>query len=190
MVNGTRWEALEDIAHKIQFDMHGVKQSDVYKFYLWEQYKRSSRSERTEIVKEIREAYTYMAELESIDMIRLLLFGTQHGNRIIRSLRGPGLPVVDGRECLRCTVDLFEKHCGLITEHAMGHLIAFANICIKLDVEEAFKLTYEELNVMTYKLKRLSFDLRHSPSSTSGSKEHLLIGHNGDGHVEGQTQAL
>ncbi|PWA47703.1 asparaginyl endopeptidase 1 [Artemisia annua] len=143
MVNGTRWEALEDIAHKIQFDMLGVKQSDAYKFYLWERYKRSSRSERTKIVKEIREFYTYMAELEkSINMIGLLLFGPQHGSTIMRSSRVPGLP---DWECLRSTVELFEKHCGLITEHAMGHLIAFANICIKLvdkeAVEEAFKLT-------------------------------------------------
>ena len=58
----------------------------------------SSRSERAEIVKEIRETYNYMAHMEkSIDMIGLLLFGPQQ-------VRSSGLPVVDDWECYESTV--------------------------------------------------------------------------------------
>ncbi|GJY08767.1 asparaginyl endopeptidase 1 [Tanacetum coccineum] len=125
MGNGTRWESLEDIANRIRFDMLGIKQKDIYMFSLWDSYKRSSRSERASIVDEIRETFAYMAHLEkSLNMIGLLLFGPQNGTTIIRSTRGPGLPVVDNWECYRSTVELFEKHCGLITEYAMDHMFS------------------------------------------------------------------
>nr|GEV95429.1 RNA-directed DNA polymerase, eukaryota [Tanacetum cinerariifolium] len=144
--SGTRWESLEDIANGIRFDMPGIKQKDTYRFFLWYRYKRSSRSERTSIVDEIREMFAYMAHLEKrLNMIGLLLFGPQIGTTIIRSSRRPGLPVVDDWECYKSMVGLFQKHYGSIRDYAMDHFLAFANICNNLDekeaIEEAFKLT-------------------------------------------------
>ncbi|PWA83259.1 peptidase C13, legumain [Artemisia annua] len=85
----------------------------------------SSRSERAEIVKEIRETYTYMAHMEkSIDWIASFWYGL--------------------RSSIQSEVPGY-LHCGLVPEPSMGRLLAFANICNKrVDkeaVEEAFKLT-------------------------------------------------
>lgn len=126
--------------------MRGVKQIDIYLFYLWGKYKRSSGLERAKVTREIRESMAYMVYLDSaIDMIGLLLFGPQHGRTIIHSVRAPGLPLVDDWECLTSIVDSFERHCGLLTEYGMRHLSAFANICNKqvpkLSIEESFTLT-------------------------------------------------
>ncbi|GKB94479.1 asparaginyl endopeptidase 1 [Tanacetum coccineum] len=110
--------------------MRGLKQSDIYLFYLWGKYKRSSGLERAKVAKEIRESLAYMLYLDTaIDMIGLLVFGPQQGHTIIHSVRAPGLPLVDDGECLRST--------------SLNR--SFANVCNKLvpklSIEKSFMVT-------------------------------------------------
>ncbi|XP_076951863.1 legumain-like [Bidens hawaiensis] len=107
-----------------------VNQRDADLIFLWQKYKRSPISKKSESLKKITETLSHMSHLDSsVDMIGMLLFGPQNGHSILRATRGHGLPVVDDWGCLKSMTRLFEKHCGLLTEHGMKHMRAFANIC-------------------------------------------------------------
>nr|XP_043614739.1 vacuolar-processing enzyme-like [Erigeron canadensis] len=162
--NDTGWEKLEVIVDRIRSDrMRGIKQKDDNIFHLWKRYKRSSRSKPAEIVKEIEEAVRYMTNVDSsINTIGLLLFGPQKGRSILHSVRDPRVPVVDDWKCLRSVVYWFEKHCYLLTEYGMDHILALASICNYMHngaaIEEAFIVTCNVKNIKPHGMKNRSLE--------------------------------
>ncbi|XP_076958526.1 vacuolar-processing enzyme-like [Bidens hawaiensis] len=119
-------------ANRNQYNMitNAVNQRDVDLMFLWQKYKRSPASKKAESLMKITETLRHMSHLDSsVNMIGVLLFRQQKGHSILRSTTGQGLPVVDDWDCLKSMTRLFEKHCGLLTEHGMKHMRAFANIC-------------------------------------------------------------
>ncbi|KAI3727504.1 hypothetical protein L6452_16120 [Arctium lappa] len=144
-------------ANRIDIDrkMGGVNQRDADLIFLWQKYKKSSESNRTEVGKKITEMLAHRAHLDSsVDTIGMLLFGPEKGRSILHSSRGRGLPLVDDWECLKSTVRLFEKHCGSLTQYGMKHMRAFANICNELVgkevIEEACMVTCGGKNILSY----------------------------------------
>nr|XP_043616857.1 uncharacterized protein LOC122588745 [Erigeron canadensis]XP_043616858.1 uncharacterized protein LOC122588745 [Erigeron canadensis]XP_043616859.1 uncharacterized protein LOC122588745 [Erigeron canadensis] len=140
--NPPRWEVLEAVSNRTQLDNLGnLRQKDVYRFYLWEKYRSSSRSERVVVVKEIREYFTHLAYLDrSMEMIGILLFGPENGPSILHS--GSSISQNDDWQCEGYSTLLFEKHCARLSEHATRHPRFFQNICnnvvVKTSIEDAF----------------------------------------------------
>ncbi|MFS7908605.1 putative legumain protein [Helianthus anomalus] len=118
--------------------VRGIKQRDVYPSYLWERYKSSSTIQKPKVAKEIRDAVTKLAYLDSrIDMLGLILFGPQKFKSILRVVRYEKRPMVDDQRCLKSTLKLFEKHCGVLTDHDMKQ--SLANICNYMVEKAAIK---------------------------------------------------
>ncbi|KAI7733698.1 hypothetical protein M8C21_018676 [Ambrosia artemisiifolia] len=118
--------------------VRGIKQRDVYPFNLWELYKNSSTFQKPKVVKEIQDAVTKLAYLDSrIDILGLILFGPKNRQSIIRAVRDEKRQMVDDQKCLKSTLKLFEKHCGLLTDHDMKQ--SLANICNYIVEKAAIK---------------------------------------------------
>ncbi|PSS04077.1 Vacuolar-processing enzyme like [Actinidia chinensis var. chinensis] len=120
--------------NKIHLDtrMDVINQRDADLLSLWQRYKRSEEGseEKTKILKQITETMKHRIHLDSsIDMIGVLLFGPEKGHSILSSMRKPGSAIVDDWTCLKSMVQVFETHCGSLTEYGMKHMRAFANIC-------------------------------------------------------------
>ncbi|GMI76364.1 vacuolar processing enzyme (VPE, legumain) isoform beta, asparaginyl endopeptidase 2 [Hibiscus trionum] len=111
--------------------MEAVNQRDADILFLWHMYKNSEDGlKKTQIVKQITETMRHRIHLDgSIDLIGTLLYGPAKGSAILKSVREPGLPLVDDWQCLKSMVRLFETHCGSLTQYGMKHMRAFANIC-------------------------------------------------------------
>ncbi|KAE8717225.1 Vacuolar-processing enzyme [Hibiscus syriacus] len=108
-----------------------VSQRDADILFLWQMYKNSEDgSKKTEILEQITETMRHRIHLDgSIDLIGTLLYGPGKGYAFLKSVREPGLPLVDDWQCLKSMVRLFETHCGSLTQYGMKHMRAFANIC-------------------------------------------------------------
>ncbi|XP_022737582.1 vacuolar-processing enzyme [Durio zibethinus] len=111
--------------------MEAVNQRDADILFLWHMYKNSEDgSKKKETLKQITEIMRHRIHLDgSIDLIGTLLYGPAKGSAILKSVREPGLPLVDDWQCLKSMVRLFETHCGSLTQYGMKHMRAFANIC-------------------------------------------------------------
>ncbi|GER46288.1 vacuolar-processing enzyme [Striga asiatica] len=99
---------------------------------LWLQYKKLEHSgeDKEELLKQITDVILHREHLDgSMVIIGLVLFGPERGPSVLKSTRGPGLPITDDWDCLKSTVRLFEAHCGSLTQYGMKHMRAFANIC-------------------------------------------------------------
>ncbi|KAJ0810061.1 putative legumain protein [Helianthus annuus] len=117
--NRIRWDAVRAMSNPIH-------PRDAHLLHLYQQYKNSSTSNRPTFAKEILDAVTKLAYLDSrIDMIGLLLFGPTKAwstLRAVRDVKKPPPPAADAG--LQSTLKLFEKHCGLLTEHGMKQSLA------------------------------------------------------------------
>ncbi|XP_017232099.1 legumain [Daucus carota subsp. sativus] len=112
--------------------MGTIDQRDADLLFLWQMYKRSPENsiKKTEVFKQISETMAQRAHLaDSINMIGKVLFDPGQSNSILNSRRAPGSPLVDDWNCLKSMVQLFEAHCGSLTQYGMKHMRAFANIC-------------------------------------------------------------
>ncbi|GJW89061.1 vacuolar-processing enzyme [Tanacetum coccineum] len=136
----------------------------------------------------------------SIDMIGVLLFGPQNGRSILHSARGSGQPLVDDWECLKSTAQLFEKHCGLLTQYGMKHMRAFANICtVTLHVlvntneavNESIETSYTRMIIATYKGFDLNdFNNNNGARSSCELNGSCTVGEALNGQEDGTTWAV
>ncbi|XP_031388638.1 vacuolar-processing enzyme [Punica granatum] len=127
--------------NKLYFDtpLGVVNQRDADLHFLWQMYKKSegAMEKRREILGQIMGIMKHRIHLDgSIEMIGMLLFGPERGSVVLSAVREPGSPLVDDWQCLKSMVQLFESHCGSLTQYGMKHMRAFANIC-NSDVSEA-----------------------------------------------------
>ncbi|KAF2574720.1 hypothetical protein F2Q70_00001199 [Brassica cretica] len=106
-----------------------VNQRDADLIFLWQMYRTSEDgSRKDEIMKELTETRRHRKQLDtSVELIGTVLFGPT--TNFLKSVREPGLPLVDDWECLKSVVRVFEMHCGSLTQYGMKHMRAFANIC-------------------------------------------------------------
>lgn len=125
--------------------MEVVNQRDADLVFLWKWYQNSKdgSEEKREIQKQITETVKHRLHLDgSIKLIGDLLYGPADGLLTLEHVGPRGWPIVSDWECLKSTVQLFENHCGLLTQYGMKHMRAFANICnsrvSRDNVEEAF----------------------------------------------------
>ncbi|KAI3683749.1 hypothetical protein L1987_84263 [Smallanthus sonchifolius] len=116
-----------------------MKEREVYLSYLLEQYKKNSSAlKRPTIVMEIQDVVNKIAYLDSrIDLIGWILFGPKNGRSVLRSVRDKKRLVVDDPTCLKSTLKLFEKHCGVLFEQAMKQ--SLANLCNYAADKEAIR---------------------------------------------------
>ncbi|XP_078167435.1 beta vacuolar processing enzyme [Carex rostrata] len=109
-----------------------VNQRDADLLFLWKRYEQleGRPQERSKVFKEITETMVHRKHLDSsIKFIGELLFGIEHGSSILETIRKASQPLVDDWDCLKRMVQVFESHCGSLTQYGMKHIRAFANIC-------------------------------------------------------------
>lgn len=109
-----------------------VNQRDADLLFLWKRYEQlDERSEeKPKMLKEITDTLMHRAHLDSsIDFIGKHLFGAKHGPAKLRAVRPSGQSLVDNWDCLKSMVQVFESHCGRLTQYGMKYMRAFANIC-------------------------------------------------------------
>ncbi|CAN4127570.1 unnamed protein product [Withania somnifera] len=152
-------------ANKIDFArLEVVNQRDADLLFLWERYKKlkDNSVEKNKLRKEITETMLHRQHLDgSVDAVGVFLFGPTKGGSVLRSVREPGLPLVNDWECLKSTVRLFEAHCGSLTQYGMKHMRAFANICnngVSRDaMEEAFMVACNGHSIEEYSTANRGF---------------------------------
>ncbi|XP_062074079.1 vacuolar-processing enzyme [Humulus lupulus] len=116
--------------NKLHMPMEVVNQRDAELYFMWQLYKRSESEKKTEILKQIKDTTRHRTHLdESMKLIGSLLYGPRNSDAVLNSVRSPGLPLVDDWSCLKSMVQVFERHCGSLTQYGMKHMRAFANIC-------------------------------------------------------------
>ncbi|XP_077235465.1 beta vacuolar processing enzyme [Tasmannia lanceolata] len=122
--------------------LDAVNQRDADLLFLWQRYKQlgDGSENKMKALKEITEVMTHRMHLDhSIEFIGKLIFGSEKGPSILKTVRPSGLALVDDWGCLKEMVQVFELHCGSLTQHGMKYMRAFANICnrgISKDVVE------------------------------------------------------
>lgn len=112
--------------------MEVVNQRDAELFFLWQMYRKSDNGseKKKSILKQITETMRHRSHLDgSMELIGTFLYGPTKGSSILKSVREPGIPLVDDWGCLKSMVRLFETSCGSLTQDGMKHMRAFANIC-------------------------------------------------------------
>lgn len=108
-----------------------INQRDADLLFMWLRYGQldEKSKDKTKTLKEIIEKMVHRAHLDSsIDFIGKLIFGAESSSSI-DAARSSGLPLVDDWSCLKSMVQVFESHCGSLTQYGMKHMRAFANIC-------------------------------------------------------------
>ncbi|XP_058104586.1 vacuolar-processing enzyme [Magnolia sinica] len=109
-----------------------INQRDADLLFLWHRYKQSNdgSEKKMEILKEIAEITKHRMHLDSsVELIGKLLFGLERGPSILGKVRPSTQALVDDWGCLKDMVQVFETHCGSLTQYGMKHMRAFANIC-------------------------------------------------------------
>ncbi|XP_019156427.1 PREDICTED: vacuolar-processing enzyme beta-isozyme [Ipomoea nil] len=134
-----------------------VNQRDADLLFMWERYKMKGDNavSKAKLLKEITDTMLHRQRLDaSIDNLGVHLFGPENGSNILKSVRKPGLALVDDWQCLKSMVRVFETHCGSLGQYGMKHMRAFANICnsniSEAAMEEACKNTCSEMKTMKY----------------------------------------
>ncbi|KAJ4759520.1 Vacuolar-processing enzyme [Rhynchospora pubera] len=109
-----------------------INQRDADLLFLWKRYEQleGRPEEKSKVFEEITEMMVHRKHLDnSIKFIGELIFGTEHGSSILQASRKANQPLVDDWACLKRMVQVFESHCGSLTQYGMKHIRAFANIC-------------------------------------------------------------
>ncbi|KAI7743130.1 hypothetical protein M8C21_010028 [Ambrosia artemisiifolia] len=146
--NGTRWELLESIADQIHVqDGISVPTPEYYRYYLWDLYKSSPRSQRLETINKMSEAFKQLAYRDwRLDVLGLFLFGPDKGRSFLRirhDERPEPVDVLGYVQCSQVLDDLFEKHCGPPCLMGLRHRHSRENLCYlatKEAIEEAMIL--------------------------------------------------
>jgi legumain len=114
------------------FSSKSVNQRDADLVHFWEKYRRAPEGSARKIKaqNEFAEAMAHRMHLDnSIELVGKLLFRTEDGPKILKSVRTTGLPLVDDWTCLKTLVRTFETHCGSLSQYGMKHMRSIANIC-------------------------------------------------------------
>lgn len=117
---------------RLSTQMGVINQRDADLLFLWHTYERleEGSNEKKEILLEITETIMHRAHLDnSIELIGNLIFGSDVAPSILKTVRPSGQALVDDWDCLKTMVQVFELHCGSLTQYGMKHMRAFANIC-------------------------------------------------------------
>ncbi|XP_028549614.1 vacuolar-processing enzyme gamma-isozyme-like isoform X1 [Dendrobium catenatum] len=134
---GTRWAI--PIAgssgygnYRHQWDDCLSSQSDVDLVDYWNEFLNSPEgsSEKLDAQKELLDILTLRVHVDnSINLIGKLLFGSEKGIQVLSAVQKTGQPLVDDLACLKSMIQIFETHCGSLSDYGMKHTRSFANIC-------------------------------------------------------------
>ncbi|KAH0452050.1 hypothetical protein IEQ34_019349 [Dendrobium chrysotoxum] len=87
-------------------------------------------SKKLNAQKELLDIMTnHMHVDNSINLIGKLLFRSEKGIRVLSAVQKIGQPLVDDWACLKSMVQIFEMHCGSLSQHDMKHIRSITNIC-------------------------------------------------------------
>ncbi|PKU82542.1 Vacuolar-processing enzyme [Dendrobium catenatum] len=87
-------------------------------------------SEKLDAQKELLDILTLRVHVDnSINLIGKLLFGSEKGIQVLSAVQKTGQPLVDDLACLKSMIQIFETHCGSLSDYGMKHTRSFANIC-------------------------------------------------------------
>ncbi|XP_024523144.1 vacuolar-processing enzyme [Selaginella moellendorffii] len=111
---------------------NGVSQRDADLLHLWSKYRRAKDgSAKREARERMMNALAHRQHVdESVDQVGERLFGSKAAaSKVLSTVRGSGLALVDDWTCLKSLVQAFETSCGLLGQYGMKHMRAFANLC-------------------------------------------------------------
>ncbi|XP_058074004.1 vacuolar-processing enzyme-like [Magnolia sinica] len=109
-----------------------VNQRDADLLHLWNKYRKSPEgsARKLDAHKQILDVMSHRLHIDnSMELIGKLLFGSQKGPEVLKTVRPAGQPLVDNWECLKAMVRTFETHCGSLSQYGMKHMRSIANIC-------------------------------------------------------------
>ncbi|WOK95761.1 vacuolar-processing enzyme-like [Canna indica] len=118
--------------NSLSFPMAAVNQRDADLVYFWHKYKNAPEgsSHKLGAHKELLEVMAHRFHIDnSIELIGKLLFGSEQGPHMLKTVRPAGQPLVDDWSCLKSMVRTFESHCGSLSQYGMKHMRFLANIC-------------------------------------------------------------
>ncbi|TVU50416.1 hypothetical protein EJB05_01787, partial [Eragrostis curvula] len=111
--------------------------------YFWRKYRNSGDdAERKEAREQLLQVMARRSQVDSsVELIGGLLFGSDHGPKVLNAVRPAGKPLTEDWGCLKSLVRTYEAHCGSLGQYGMKHMRAFANICnAGVDTEDVAKV--------------------------------------------------
>ncbi|KAL6005980.1 hypothetical protein ACLOJK_040025 [Asimina triloba] len=118
--------------NKLRSPSMAVNQRDADLVYFWNKYRKSTdgSARKLHAHKQLVEVMSHRLHVDnSMELIGKLLFGSQKGPEILKSVRPAGQPLVDDWGCLKTMVRTFETYCGSLTQYGMKHMRSMANVC-------------------------------------------------------------
>jgi legumain len=109
-----------------------VNQRDADLVYYWQKFQRSpdGSSKKLDAQKQLLDVMNHRVHVDnSIELVGKLLFGSEKGIEVLKTVRPAGQPLVDDWDCLKSMVRSFESHCGSLSQYGMKHMRSLANIC-------------------------------------------------------------
>jgi len=109
-----------------------VNQRDADLVYYWQKFQRSpdGSSKKLDAQKQLLDVMNHRVHVDnSIELVGKLLFGSEKGIEVLKTVRPAGQPLVDNWACLKSMVRSFESHCGSLSQYGMKHMRSLANIC-------------------------------------------------------------
>eukprot|EP00268_Persea_americana_P054658 TRINITY_DN6287_c0_g1_i1.p1 TRINITY_DN6287_c0_g1~~TRINITY_DN6287_c0_g1_i1.p1 ORF type:complete len:492 (+),score=83.51 TRINITY_DN6287_c0_g1_i1:314-1789(+) len=109
-----------------------VNQRDADLLYFWNKFRNSPEgsTKKLNAQKQLLDVMTHRLHIDnSMELIGKLLFGSEKGSEILKTVQPMGQPLVDNWDCLKTMVRTFEMHCGSLSQYGMKHMRSIANIC-------------------------------------------------------------
>ncbi|GAB4837131.1 hypothetical protein Ancab_002042 [Ancistrocladus abbreviatus] len=112
--------------------LQAINQRDASILYLQTKFSQAPKGyekwvkAQQELTKEI----AYRNHLDrNIEAIGEILFGSNNGVKVLKTIRQVGQPLVDDWDCLMALVGIYKQHCGSLSRYGIKHMRAFANMC-------------------------------------------------------------
>ncbi|THU72753.1 hypothetical protein C4D60_Mb04t15520 [Musa balbisiana] len=109
-----------------------VNQRDAELVHFWLKLHKASEGspQKLDAQKQLLQILEHRSHVDkSVRLIGNLLFGSEHGPRVLESVGAAGQPLVDDWSCLKSMVRALETYCGSLSRYGMKHLRSLANIC-------------------------------------------------------------
>ncbi|ONK69978.1 uncharacterized protein A4U43_C05F28930 [Asparagus officinalis] len=109
-----------------------VNQRDADLVYYWNKFQRSPEgsSKKLDAQKQLLDMMNHRLHVDnSVELIAKLLFGSEKGREVLKTVRPAGKPLVDDWGCLKSLVRSFEASCGSLSQYGMKHMRSLANFC-------------------------------------------------------------
>ncbi|XP_077210656.1 vacuolar-processing enzyme-like [Tasmannia lanceolata] len=109
-----------------------VNQRDADLLYFWNKFRKSPEGSprKHHAQKQLLDVMAHRLHVDnSIELIGNLLFGSEKGPEVLKSVRPAGQALVNDWDCLKTMVRTFETHCGSLSQYGMKHMRSVANIC-------------------------------------------------------------